>query len=48
VKPLKKVTKVKAVRYSTTAVKVSWKQTKQAEYYKAPNAGRNEESAALN
>ena len=33
VKPLKKVTKVKAVRYSTTAVKVSWKQTKQAEYY---------------
>ena len=29
VKPLKKVTKVKAVRYSTTAVKVSWKQTRQ-------------------
>lgn len=33
VEPLKKVTKVKTVRYSTTAVKVSWKKSKQAEYY---------------
>lgn len=33
VEPLKKVTKVKIVRYSTTAVKVSWKKSKQAEYY---------------
>ena len=34
VEPLKKVTKVKIVRYSTTAVKVSWKKSKQAEYYR--------------
>ena len=34
VKPLKKVSGVKPVRYSTNAVKITWKKTKKAKYYR--------------